>query len=142
MADDSPDSSPKNEALSVEGKEDAVTRATRHELKQSTISDSRPATAEGSGTATPAGANMSDERDNDLKDQVASPKKKRAHDQLEGSIEVEENDANSVASTDSAKDRASRLEPEKKRHRDGENSDVEVVCLVCSRLCARLSNYQ
>lgn len=130
MADDAPDASPKNEPRNVESKEDAETRAARHELKQSTISDSRPATATadgpGSGTVTPAGANMSDERDNDLKDQIASPKKKRAHDQLEGSIEVEENDTNSIASTDSAKDRALRLEPEKKRHRDGENSDAEV----------------
>ncbi|KAF4446490.1 DEAD/DEAH box helicase [Fusarium austroafricanum] len=116
MADDAPDASPKNEPVNVETKEDAETRATRRELKQSSISD--PPTS-GPEDAT----NTSDAPDNDLKEQVASPKKKRAHDQLEGNKEAEENDANSVASSDSAKDRALRTEPEKKRHRD-EDTDL------------------
>ncbi|KAM0557945.1 hypothetical protein ACHAPJ_005109 [Fusarium lateritium] len=116
MADDAPDASPKNEPVNIETKEDAETRAARRELKQSSISDPTTSGAEDA-------ANTSDAPDNDLKDQVASPKKKRGHDQLEGSKEVEENDANSVASTDSAKDRALRTEPEKKRHRD-EDADL------------------
>ncbi|KAF5969958.1 DEAD DEAH box helicase [Fusarium coicis] len=116
MADDAPDASPKNEPLNVETKEDAETRATRRELKQSSISD--PPTSGPEDVA-----NTSDAPDNDLKEQVASPKKKRAHDQLEGSKDAEENDANSVASSDSAKDRALRTEPEKKRHRD-EDTDL------------------
>lgn len=124
MADDAPDASPKNEPLNIETKEDAETRAARRELKQSSISDTTPsAAAEGSDTA-----NASDAPDSDLKDRVASPKKKRAHDQLEGGMEAEDNDANSVASTDSAKDRASRLEPEKKRPRDEDSNDAEQVC--------------
>ncbi|KNB00718.1 DEAD/DEAH box helicase [Fusarium oxysporum f. sp. lycopersici 4287] len=116
MADDAPDASPKNEPLNVETKEDAETRATRRELKQSSISDPPTSGPEDA-------ANTSDAPDNDLKEQVASPKKKRAHDQLEGSKDAEENDANSVASSDSAKDRALRTEPEKKRHRD-EDTDL------------------
>ncbi|KAG5785242.1 hypothetical protein H9Q73_001106 [Fusarium xylarioides] len=116
MADDAPDASPKNEPLNVETKEDAETRATRRELKQSSISDPPTSGPEDA-------ANTSDAPDNDLKEQVASPKKKRAHDQLEGSKDAEENDANSEASSDSAKDRALRTEPEKKRHRD-EDTDL------------------
>ncbi|KAF5531926.1 DEAD DEAH box helicase [Fusarium mexicanum] len=116
MADDAPDASPRNEPLNVETKEDAETRATRRELKQSSISDSPTSGPEDA-------ANTSDAPDNDLKEQVTSPKKKRAHDQLEGSKDAEENDANSVASSDSAKDRALRTEPEKKRHRD-EDTDL------------------
>ncbi|KAF4470257.1 DEAD DEAH box helicase [Fusarium albosuccineum] len=131
MADDAPDASPKTEPLNIETKEDAETRAARRELKQSSISDTTPSAAEGSDTATPA-ANASDAPDSDLKDQVASPKKKRAHDQLEGGKEAEENDANSVASTDSAKDRASRLEPEKKRHRDEESNDTDLASTAAS----------
>ncbi|KAM5348486.1 hypothetical protein ACJ41O_008310 [Fusarium nematophilum] len=131
MADDAPDASPKNEPLNIETKEDAETRAARRELKQSSISDTTPSGLEGSGTATPADK-VSDAPDNDLKEQVASPKKKRAHDQLEGSKEAEDNDANSVASTDSAKDRASRLEPEKKRHRDEESNDAELTSTAAS----------
>ncbi|KAF5635179.1 DEAD DEAH box helicase [Fusarium sp. NRRL 25303] len=116
MADDARDASPKNEPLNVETKEDAETRATRRELKQSSISDPPTSGPEDA-------ANTSDAPDNDLKEQIASPKKKRAHDQLEGSKDAEENDSNSVASSDSAKDRALRTEPEKKRHRD-EDADL------------------
>jgi DEAD/DEAH box helicase domain-containing protein len=118
MADDAPDASPKNEPLNVETKEDAETRATRRELKQSSISDPPTSGAEDV-------ANTSDAPDKDMKEQITSPKKKRAHDQLEGSKGEEENDTNSVASSDSAKDRSLRLEPEKKRHRD---EDTDLVC--------------
>ncbi|KAF5659346.1 DEAD DEAH box helicase [Fusarium heterosporum] len=116
MADDAPDASPKNEPVNIETKEDAETRATRRELKQSSISDPPTSGAEDA-------ANTSDAPDNDLKEQITSPKKKRAHDQLDSSKETEENDANSIASSDSAKDRALRTEPEKKRHRD-EDTDL------------------
>ncbi|CAM1511127.1 Fc.00g086400.m01.CDS01 [Cosmosporella sp. VM-42] len=124
MADDAQGASPKNEPSHIEAKEDAETRAARRELKQSSISDPPPTSA-GSGTGSTVDnaarpATPADAQSDDLRDQVASPKKKRAHDQLDGDKEAEENDANSVASTDSAKDRASRLEPEKKRHRDAE----------------------
>ncbi|KAF4340348.1 DEAD DEAH box helicase [Fusarium beomiforme] len=122
MADDAPDASPKNEPVNVETKEDAETRATRRELKQSSISDPPTSGPEDA-------ANTSDAPDNDFKEQVASPKKKRAHDQLEGSKDAEENDANSVASSDSAKDRALRTEPEKKRHRD---EDTELPSTIAS----------
>ncbi|PTD12312.1 ATP-dependent helicase HRQ1 [Fusarium culmorum] len=117
MADDAPDASPKNEPLNVETNEDAETRATRRELKQSSISDPPTSGPEDA-------ANTSDAPDKDMKEQITSPKKKRAHDQLDGSKEEEENDTNSVASSDSAKDRSLRLEPEKKRHRD-EDTDLQ-----------------
>ncbi|KAH7137114.1 hypothetical protein B0J13DRAFT_448863 [Dactylonectria estremocensis] len=129
MADDAPDASPKTEPLNVDVNEDAETRAARRELKQSSISDPPPAGADDTTARpdTPAD-NLAEVADtSDLKDQVASPKKKRAHDQLDGEKETDENDANSVASTDSAKDRASRLEPEKKRHRDEESNEPDLV---------------
>ncbi|KAK7415622.1 hypothetical protein QQX98_005766 [Neonectria punicea] len=148
MADDAPDASPKTEPLNIEANEDAETRAARRELKQSSISDPPPdalADAAGSGTpsasaddasarpATPddtladAPADAADSSDLSLREQIASPQKKRAHDQLDGDKEPEENDANSVASSDSAKDRASRLEPEKKRHRDEESNEPDLA---------------
>lgn len=137
MADDTQGASPKNGPTRVEANEDAETRAARRELKQSSISDPPPSTtASGHDTAaggkaegrhaTPAG-DTSDTQNEDLRERVSSPKKKRAHDQLDGDMEAEDNDATSVASTDSAKDRASRLEPEKKRHRDEEPKDMTLV---------------
>lgn len=131
MADDAPDASPKTEPLNVDANEDAETRAARRELKQSSISDPPPPDADNTSARpdTPADPDTLADApdDSDLKDQVASPKKKRAHDQLDGEKEAEENDANSVASTDSAKDRALRLEPEKKRHRDEESNETDLV---------------
>lgn len=114
MADDAQPTSPKNEAPHAE---DAETRATRRELKQSSISDpdlSADKTAVSSKNDTEDRPETPDEED--LKDQVASPKKKRAHDQLDSSRDKE--DAASVASADSSKDRSERSEPEKKRARD------------------------
>ncbi|KAH6899052.1 hypothetical protein B0T10DRAFT_556338 [Thelonectria olida] len=134
MADDAPDASPKTDPVNIETKEDAETRAARRELKQSSISDPTPADASTTATTasnTPSAFNSAarrdspaDASDSDLKDQIASPKKKRAHDQLDGDKEADDNDATSVASSDSAKDRASRLEPEKKRHRDEDAKDA------------------
>ncbi|KAH0532388.1 hypothetical protein TsFJ059_001084 [Trichoderma semiorbis] len=133
MADNSQEAaSPKNERVYAEAGEDAETRAARRELKQSSISD--PPTSVGDLASdsvderaarpeTPADA-VSDSQDEKLKDHVPSPKKKRAHDQLDGSIDVEQNDANSVTSTESNRDRASRLEPEKKRHREEDSKRV------------------
>ncbi|KEY70865.1 hypothetical protein S7711_00711 [Stachybotrys chartarum IBT 7711] len=132
MADDLHDASSKNnEPVFSQEKEDAETRAARRELKQSSISDT-PSTEPASSADdkvlrpdTPSDNVREDGEgdDDDLKEKVASPKKKRAHDQLDGDKEVEENDANSVASTDSSKDRTTRTEPEKKRHRDQEISE-------------------
>ncbi|POR36661.1 Ran-binding protein 3 [Tolypocladium paradoxum] len=134
MPDDNQGASPKNDPTLVEANEDAETRAARRELKQSSISDPPPSTTDSGHDsaaddkaedrhATPAG-DASDAQNEDLREQVSSPKKKRAHDQLDGDMEAEDNDATSVASTDSAKHRASRLEPEKKRHRDEEPKDT------------------
>ncbi|KAL7927300.1 hypothetical protein ACQKWADRAFT_276312 [Trichoderma austrokoningii] len=127
MADNSRGTaSPKNEQIYSETGEDAETRAARRELKQSSISDppaatrdlgSDPVDKEAARPETPTDQN-SDGQDDRFKERVPSPKKKRAHDQLDGSIDVENNDTNSVTSTESTRDRASRLEPEKKRHRD------------------------
>jgi DEAD/DEAH box helicase domain-containing protein len=139
MADDLHDASSKNnEPVFSQEKEDAETRAARRELKQSSISD--PPSTEPASSAddkvlrpdTPSDNVREDGEgdDDDLKEKVASPKKKRAHDQLDGDKEVEENDANSVASTDSSKDRTTRTEPEKKRHRDQEISEESSVRLA------------
>jgi DEAD/DEAH box helicase domain-containing protein len=134
MAEDEKGTSPKPDPVDVEAKEDAETRAARRELKQSSISDAPPPsegeTADGKTASTTAArpATPSDAENEDLKEQVSSPKKKRAHDQLDsGAKEPQEADAASEASTDSAKDRTSRLEPEKKRHRDDESSEGKTV---------------
>lgn len=131
MADDSQGASPKNEPAHVESSEDAETRAARRELKQSSISDPPPEDAADSGhesaadeklkkrAETPA-EDVSDAKNASLKEHVASPKKKRAHDQLDVDKEDRDEDGASVASTESARDRASRSEPEKKRARDQE----------------------
>lgn len=146
MADDpSKENSPRTEPAEIEANEDAETRAARRELKQSTLSDAAPsAPVVGSDTEQDRAADpttppqdASDQRDPDqLKDDVLSPKKKRAHDQLDKDHTVDDNDATSVASTDSAKDRASRLEPEKKRHRDGEAAGDESVSFNLANTCA------
>ncbi|KAM0282717.1 hypothetical protein ACHAQH_002915 [Verticillium albo-atrum] len=111
MADDPQPGSPRSDP--VDSKEDAETAATRKELRHTAISeDATTDPADQTGRTTP-----DDEQEDDLKDRISSPKKKRARDQLDD-VETEELDAHSVASTDSAKDRALRSEPEKKRHRD------------------------
>ncbi|OHE90999.1 hypothetical protein CORC01_13711 [Colletotrichum orchidophilum] len=110
MADDPQPGSPKSDP--IDAMEDAETAAARKELKHTAISEksyAEGATAE----TTPSGS-----QNEDHKDHVSSPKKKRAHDQLDEDKDADEADVKSVASSDSAKDRALRLEPEKKRHRD------------------------
>ncbi|KAH8172676.1 ranBP1 domain-containing protein [Sarocladium implicatum] len=132
MSEDEKGSSPKPDPVDIEAKEDAETRAARRELKQSSISDA-PQPSDAAAAASDKTTNderpdtPADEAENDdLKEQVGSPKKKRAHDQLEsGTKGTREEDAASDASVDSAKDRTSRSEPEKKRHRDGELADAK-----------------
>lgn len=137
MVDENRKTSPKNKLAQVDISEDADTRAARRELKQSSISD--PPTTVGKPVidspiqdktvcCATSGDLVLDILQQNLKDQISSPKKKRAHDQLDGSQPAEENDATSVASTESAKDRTSRLEPEKKRHRDEEFKGQGDVC--------------
>ncbi|OAA44393.1 Pleckstrin-domain containing protein [Metarhizium rileyi] len=117
--------SPKNESTHVETTEDAETRATRRELKQSSIYDQPDeATASDDNRPETPSLGIPEETREQLKGQVSSPKKKRAHDQLDGEHESQDNDAISITSTDSAKDRTMRLEPEKKRHRDEEPVDI------------------
>lgn len=121
MTDESQGSSPKTKP--VEAKEDADTAAARKELKHTVISEEQKASESSAPTASQVSratppAELDDTGDEDLKDKVASAKKKRVRDQDDEGQEVDDGDARSVASSDSAKDRASRLGPEKKRHRD------------------------
>ncbi|EQL01014.1 hypothetical protein G6O67_000340 [Ophiocordyceps sinensis] len=136
MAEDNQFASPKNDLAHLDAGEDAEMRAARRELKQSSISDPPPSTRDSGHdsaaeeradacAATPAG-DVSDVQNEDLMIKMSSPKKKRAHDQLDGDMQAKDNDSTSTASTDSAKDRASRLEPEKKRHRDQESGDASL----------------
>lgn len=125
MADDAQPASPKHEMPQTTAPEDAETRAARRELKQSSISD-----PSGDGTTaikdrpeTPDA--LTEEHSQELKDQITSPKKKRGHDQLDPTKGEDQIDAESVASADSAKDRASRSEPEKKRHRDADGAAAD-----------------
>lgn len=109
MADSTPKGeSPKNSQ--PETNEDAETRAARRELKQSSISeaDARPATP-----LTGTDATSKEPAENDS---IMSPKKKRAHDQLDADKKADE--AEDAASVSSGKDRTKGEEPEKKRVRD------------------------
>ncbi|PHH61740.1 hypothetical protein CDD82_2116 [Ophiocordyceps australis] len=100
--------------------EDDETRATRRELKQSSISGTRTLRQGEEQNSMADSPSSSDARNDDAKEHPASPKKKRAHDQLDEDAESRDSDANSLSSNGSCRDRASRLEPEKKRHRDQE----------------------
>ncbi|KAK2011224.1 PH domain-like protein [Colletotrichum eremochloae] len=119
MADDPQPGSPKSDPICV--KEDAETAAARKELKHTAISE-KPSVDEATAETTPLGS-----QNNDHKERPSSPKKKRAHDQVEEDKDVDESDDKSVASSDSAKDRTSRLEPEKKRHRDEVVTSADAV---------------
>lgn len=146
MADETPkDNSPKTEPTHLETSEDAETRAARRELKQSSISDSDKASAAVTGddkaedpsTPTPDTSIVQNDEE-----KVLSPKKKRSHDQLGEDKDTDNNDATSTTSTDSAKDRASRLEPEKKRHREGEAGNAPSVSSSCFAVAAQLPSMQ
>ncbi|RDA85612.1 hypothetical protein CP532_0892 [Ophiocordyceps camponoti-leonardi (nom. inval.)] len=148
MTDDNQRASPKNEAAPcTDPGEDAEMRAARRELKQSSISDPSPlATDSGGGgdnsavdckadaapAAMPSESPLETHTGDATESKIvapkanASPKKKRAHDQLDADRQTKDDDVASVASSDSAKDRSSRLEPEKKRHRDQEYADLNL----------------
>lgn len=114
-------------------KEDAETTAARRELKHTSISEQSAAAAQDSGSdngtptagsrkATPEPA-IGDDKDTEMKEQVSSPKKKRAHDELEESKDAIDARSGDQPSTEEAKptatqSRTDRSEPEKKRARD------------------------
>ncbi|TLD31185.1 hypothetical protein PspLS_02849 [Pyricularia sp. CBS 133598] len=120
MADDTPLTS---RALSQAGspKEDAETKATREELKQTAISE-KPAAAEQEGQMAKApklsAVDTTKPTDDTLKEQVSSPKKKRAHDQLDENHEPSSSESAGSLSPKDGTNRTDRLEPEKKRARD------------------------
>jgi Ran-binding protein 3 len=145
MADD-PQRLDSEPATTKPAKEDAETTATRRELKQTTISDSadkpaqpsqdssEPSEDEAEPTKTPE-SKTKDAPHDDLREQVSSPKKKRAHDQLEEQMDDADEDSAASSSADKRNgsatlSRTDRSEPQKKRARD-ENSDDEVRCLYC-----------
>lgn len=138
MADDPPrlDSEP---ADTRPAQEDAETTAARRELKQTSLSDvgnkaaqpsqdsSEPSEDEAERAKTPE-SKATDAVNDDLKEQVSSPKKKRAHDQLEEHKDDAENDSVVTSSADKKNGSASlkqtdRSEPQKKRARDESGED-------------------
>lgn len=121
MANDTATSSPKNDTPRADAKEDAETRAARRELKQSSISDPSPAapgTEDDEDHPSTPDNDAAENEGEDAKDQVASPKKKRGHDQLDSSREKADKDSGETADS---------TEPEKKRARDEEGA--EKVCI-------------
>jgi Ran-binding protein 3 len=137
MPDDAINSSSPSDPVDVDvdleanaAKEDADTAAARKELKHTVISDTAQPWSQGSVKDAPARpdtpeSDPPDAQNESLKDQVSSPKKKRAHDQVEDDHDQDQTDAKSDVSTDSAKHRAARAEPEKKRPRDELPQDTE-----------------
>ncbi|KAI1143074.1 hypothetical protein F5Y05DRAFT_408528 [Hypoxylon sp. FL0543] len=121
--------------------EDPDTAAARKELKHTVISDkpdlsamsaaekdSAPAPNSSvtgdkvSGNASTPDRDSAERQTGDLRDQVSSPKKKRAHDEVDEPIEAHSDSNGDVSpiGTDSAPslNRTDRSEPEKKRPRD------------------------
>ena len=133
-AHSSPPSEPTDPDLAAEtAKEDADTAAARKELKHTVISDAglkdssqESALEVAPRVATPE-SDASETRNEALKEQVSSPKKKRAHDEVEDEEAADKADAKSDISTDSARDRAARAEPEKKRPRDELSAEAETT---------------
>ncbi|KXJ95608.1 hypothetical protein Micbo1qcDRAFT_27578 [Microdochium bolleyi] len=112
--------------------EDPDTAATRKELKQTAISDKESTAAdqtETPGAASTADADVDERKadvstpelapqSEDLREQVSSPKKKRAHDEVDetkGESHTANGDVSPLAGSDHRSDRS---EPEKKRARD------------------------
>jgi len=119
-------------------KEDAETTAARRELKQTSISEKGGARAGNEAASDDDASNAGEspqrtktpelENENRLREQVSSPKKKRAHDQLEEPKDSEEGGAaGGVTAKDHtgsvAPSRTDRSEPEKKRPRDKQDGD-------------------
>lgn len=158
MADDPHNTSDISDTVDVgNAKEDAETTAARRELKQTTISeksgkdtaassqDDKSASGDEKPADKPTLKASTPESDSprldphDLKEQVSSPKKKRAHDELdEGIQESPKKVSSETTSTIPIKSRSDRSEPEKKRPRDRQadeearNSQDEEVCMTFS----------
>ncbi|KAK6853106.1 dead deah box protein [Apiospora arundinis] len=107
--------------------EDPDTAAARKELRNTAISDKpdlAPSSAMASSAATDSDTatarNNTPDHDNKMKDQISSPKKKRAHDEVDQNKDSAQ-DANGDVSplgADANLNRTNRSEPEKKRPRD------------------------
>jgi Ran-binding protein 3 len=150
MADDPQRNDPSDEPVTTSPvKEDAQTTATRRELKQTSISEKaageqpRPSSQESSNgsdvdeaekkeTKAPARTKTPDLKmtdvpaipPSDLKETVSSPKKKRAHDQVDEQKDAQDTLASSTELNGStALSRTDRSEPEKKRARDEHSGD-------------------
>ncbi|KAL2177181.1 uncharacterized protein P884DRAFT_300095 [Thermothelomyces heterothallicus CBS 202.75] len=122
-------------------KEDAETTAARRELKQTTISEKRGRDAvqlsQDDKSASEDDAPRAKTRritppadprpgnDDALKEQISSPKKKRARDELDENKDAAplgETSGKAAANTATVQDRTDRSEPEKKRPRDRQAS--------------------
>ncbi len=137
MADDAYDTSDVSDPVGGDSpKEDAETKATREELKHTAISD-RPGKPTAAGDETSVTAREKDAprphtpklpaldtKHETLRDQISSPKKKRAHDEVDAHKDgADEADNRGNAKDDKSNDgavvsRTDRTEPEKKRPRD------------------------
>lgn len=156
MADDPHNTSDVSESVEAPGaKEDAETTAARRELKQTSISE-KIAGEQGTKTSTQDDQSGSDDdaargtkavagritpdtdlgdSKGDLRERVASPKKKRAHAELiaDGSNTTSGEGSSKPTVTAVTQTRTEASEPEKKRHRDAESTrrrsqDGEVSC--------------
>ncbi|KAK1829178.1 hypothetical protein QBC39DRAFT_392728 [Podospora conica] len=141
MTDDPPNTSDVQESIETPGaKEDAETTAARRELKQTTISE-KVAGEQGTktddqsgsdddvrGTKATAGRITPDtdlgDSKGDLRERVASPKKKRAHAELiaDGSSTTSGEGSSKPTMTTVTQTRTEASEPEKKRHRDADST--------------------
>ncbi|KAG6286883.1 hypothetical protein E4U45_008312 [Claviceps purpurea] len=132
MVDDAQGSraKPKNGSSQVDTPEIDEMRSGRIEVAQSSTLDRSSHEKEGEETNGDCPGNqMSDigvpELQNDVvKDQVSLARKKRCHDEMEDNIGLQENETAAVSSPGFANARSERCEPEKKRCREEEPSDL------------------
>jgi hypothetical protein len=130
---DLPARSANNEVEARHDKDDAATMAASEELKHTTISDNVAVTAKKEEAVTGDGdrdmlepvkaqtpePDPSEERDEEMRERISSPKKKRGRDFEDDAPEVDSVEGNETGSDGGANgNRMTREEPEKKRPRD------------------------
>ncbi|ORY58063.1 uncharacterized protein BCR38DRAFT_353750 [Pseudomassariella vexata] len=108
------------ERLKPSQTEDPDTAAAREELHNTAISDRMPSAHKADPASDKASLRIpspDEEQHSMMREQISSPKKKRAHDEVDEPKDGSQ-DPNGDVSPIGANGRTDRLEPEKKRHRD------------------------
>lgn len=140
---------PKNRSSQVDAPEIDEMRSGRIEAAQSSMLDRLSHEKEGDETDGDCpGKQISEtgvpELQKDVvKEQVSLPRKKRCHDEMEDNIGLQENETAAASSSGFVNARSERCEPEKKRCREEEPSDLarDTTPVSCSSLSPRVDEF-